>query len=362
MSLYQVKPMMDPLEREAQEVARRRQRLEDRKPRVLHQKTRLIGIDTQALDYQVNEKQDRMRCEMERDVYFDSMTNKHAKMLVEQESIYQMETKARMQDLNRFRAEQQKQQERNAAAIAASAEDYKNDKTTFLQFRGVDGGAADRRSRQQAQQMDWLNQQVDQKIAKEQSEFNTIAQDEQEQRRILEFRGEQEAMQEADRRNQAVMNNRMNQSLALEKNQREARAARKQASLDQAEIKATLSSDFMTETRTDGQRETFKGFTKAQRAAILEEQARQVTALQERQAAASDEQQKYENDCEAVRRSLVIAERKKQASRRMAAVQLRQEHELQRNEKNMRYDYLDNVVYTNPVDDSFFQQFGQSVR
>lgn len=41
---------------------------------------------------------------------------------------------------------------------------------------------------------------------------------------------------------------------------------------------------------------------------------------------------------------------------------LQSEHVMQRQEKNEKYQYLDKVVYTNPVGADFFNRFGTSAR
>jgi len=58
---YQLKAKsdLDSLERERRETERRRQRTLDRTNRILHAKTRIIGIDKKSLDDQVKEKQER---------------------------------------------------------------------------------------------------------------------------------------------------------------------------------------------------------------------------------------------------------------------------------------------------------------
>jgi hypothetical protein len=355
--------MMDPLEREARESDRRAKRFEERKPRILHAKTRLIGIDTQALDYQVAEKQDAMRAAMERDLYFENQANRYANIMVEQENIRQQDTRLRNQDVNQFRLQQQEERaQRDAAAAAAERADYSDDRTVFLKFRGVDAQFNERRRNQQAQQMEWCNQKIEQQLAEEQARFQEDVAYEDQQRQINSLRAEMETLAKIDRRQGNLSTYQQNQGLAMEKAAREARAADEQVALNKAELAYANSSDFLNENRTDDQRESFKGFTAAQKAAILEERSRQINALREKRARATAEQSTYDKSQEQIRRQLVIEERKKMAARNASAVELRKEHERQRTEKTARYDYLDSVVYTNPVQESYFSQFGTSVR
>jgi len=103
---FRAKPQMDPLAREAREIELRRGRLNERTRRVLHAKTRLIGVDTQALAQQVAEKQDRERQELERDFHHDSVTIAHARAVSEQEGLRQREVKQSLAELTAYRKAQ----------------------------------------------------------------------------------------------------------------------------------------------------------------------------------------------------------------------------------------------------------------
>lgn len=49
-------------------------------------------------------------------------------------------------------------------------------------------------------------------------------------------------------------------------------------------------------------------------------------------------------------------------NRKVALASLRDQHLAQKEEKNLRTQYLEKVVYTNPVRDEYFEQFGKSCR
>ena len=106
MSAFQVKPKLDPLAREAREIERRRERLNERTRRVLHPKTRLIGIDTQALQQQVTEKQDRERLELERDLFYDANVVQQARSVTEMEAQRQRTARKEREELNFYRKAQ----------------------------------------------------------------------------------------------------------------------------------------------------------------------------------------------------------------------------------------------------------------
>lgn len=361
MSLYQAKPMEDPLVRQAREDERRAARLEARKPRVLHAKTRLMGIDVEALDQQTAEKADMTRLDMERDLYFDRMRIGHNDALTKMENMRQQEERERAREMDRFRQQQEREKIRDKMVADSIADSYKNEETTFLRFKGEDPMKYERTLFQKQQQMDWLNQQVEDLQGRKSRTRLEDAQYTAHMAQITELRRQMEEEAEAQRRALAAQNNKMNQGLAVDKRASLERDRRNDEELARAEIEAQLASEFMNENQVHG-KSNFKGFSSAQRDAILEEQARQVAALRERKAREASKEAQFNQDSEHVRRMLVIADRQKMNNRTKQNVALRQEQERQKRDNQVRYDYLDNVVYTNPVKESFFEQFGQSAR
>lgn len=59
---------------------------------------------------------------------------------------------------------------------------------------------------------------------------------------------------------------------------------------------------------------------------------------------------------------MVKADRQQQAYKAQALKNLQMERTMQAKEKTMRYDYLDNVVYTGEITEEFFEGFGKSCR
>lgn len=354
--------MVDPLERQRIEAERRAQRLEDRKPRVLHAKTRIMGIDVQALDQQAAEKADVARLDLERDLYFDRTRIQTNSQLVKLENMAQHQQRERALEVDRFRQQQERDQIRDRMVLESTADSYKNDETIFLRFRGEDPMKYERSRLQKQQQMDWLNQQIE---GLQNMRARTRMEDAQytaHMAQVTELRRQMEEEAEAYRRQMAMQTQYQNQSMAVDKRAALERHQRNEEDLARAEIEAQLASEFMLEGAQGGGKTNFKGFSAAQRDAILEEQARQVAALRERKARDATEDTQFNKDAEQVRRMLVIADRQKMNSRTKQAVALSQAQVQQKEEHRLQYDYLDNVVYTNPPKESFFSQFGQSAR
>lgn len=76
---------VDPLEREQQRIESRRQRFQERTARILDPKQRTLGIDTKALQQQVEERRLREMAERQAEEAAGEMMNKHAAMVSELE-------------------------------------------------------------------------------------------------------------------------------------------------------------------------------------------------------------------------------------------------------------------------------------
>jgi len=109
MSAFRVRPQEDPLAREQREIQGRRARDEQRKPRYLHAKTRLFGVDTMALDQQVLEKQEKERLDMERELYYDDLNSTFSRALSEQDVIRAQAKRQQQMELNEFRKAQERE-------------------------------------------------------------------------------------------------------------------------------------------------------------------------------------------------------------------------------------------------------------
>jgi len=362
MSQYRVKPMMDPLERQARETQRYSQRMEERKPRILHAKTRIIGVDTQSLGQQTRERQERERIELERDMYYDAMSNGHARTLTEMESLRQKQVRQKNVEVNRFREQQEDDRRRNDMIKARIADNYKLEETNFLKFRGEDAGIHNRVKAQQNQQMDWLSHQVSNLQVREDDQRQYEADIARYNSQVHEALCQQEA--EAARRRLALAKEglRYNQQLAIQVAAGKDRERMKEEARSQAEVNATMNGDLLNERVLNSQRDGFKGFTPEQRSAVLAEQQRQVEALRQKRKDEAAWEKGWQDDAESVRREMVKKDRAKMAAATQRNVQYRKTQEDQAGEKQRVYDYLDNVVYTNPVKESYFQQWGQSAR
>lgn len=361
MSVYKAKVMMDPLERQARETERLRQRKAVRRDRLLHEKTRIIGIDAQALEQQTLEKQRRFLAEAERDSYYDELANGVARQMVQAENIKQQQARAYARETAAYNESHVERLKRQQAISDSVKDDYLNEDTRFLHFHGEDLDAAARRARQHAQQKRWLGAQISDTMAQETRKRQEEAEFEFYQQKVLEARAQMEAEAAAQAAAATRATADYNAKLGVERQAALRRSRARDAELARLEVEQNLASDVLNE-KDNGMREDFKGFSKTQRLAILEVQRGQIEELRQTRRREEARDAAYNQSAEQARRELLIQERAALRAARAKSVAVRKTQEVQHRDKTMRYDYLDNVVYTNPVQESFFEQFGQSDR
>jgi hypothetical protein len=368
-SPFSVRPELDPLEREKREVERRRARLDDRKTRILHAKTRVMGVDVEALNEQVRERQERERLEAERELYHDDLSTYHSKVLSGLEEERKIKERIQKEELTFYRQQQANEKRAREQRSASGWENMQDARTSFLSFTGEDREKALRDKAQRDQQKDWLAQQLAIQSDKEARERQDEADHAQHQSRILEMKLQNEADQQAAAiaRNKATQE--YNQQVAAQKANARARFATQNHHSNASELSLTLSSALLNETVAPsalGDHRTipyhFKGFSSQQRQAILDAQAAQQAALQQKRVSERLEEKDYALQSELIRREMLRVDRQKEEHERQRLLALKEERFHQQKQKTLRDQYHNNVVYTNPVSEEFFQQFGTSGR
>lgn len=372
MSLYQAKPVVDPLERQRVENERRRERNIERAKRILHPKTRVMGVDTATLSRQVSERQESERLEAERNIYFDELTVRHAKIASEQHSNRDLDRKREAQELEFFRAQQIKEKKARALSEQAARTAPELD-TRFLNFDGQDTDFQNRKKMQQMQMRDWLAQQSENLRQKE----NRAAQDQADydalEAKMNEAKGQLEDAQSRSRTQELRQTVLTNKQLAAEKKLREQQEKDRNQRQNDLEVANTLSSAFMTE--DVGQRVMggsrgcttalqyhYKGMTTDQRQHILDVQAHQIAELQARRDAEREDAQRYHDEQETIRRDLLKRERARDLQKQEERLALGVTRSAQKHDAALRSNVLNNVTYQNPVSEEFFGQFGTSCR
>jgi len=270
-----------------------------------------------------------------------------------------------------FYQKEQEREKRNRD-VAMRAQDIAplpDTATLFLKFPGEDPFKPDRTRAQHVQQQDWLAQQLAMLREKEAKDINDEADYASTQKSILELKNQVEQEHQINRAAARVQTKEANQQLAQIKKGRDLNAKNVEETKNQDELHATLTSAFMTEqvpVSAFGAHRTvpyaFKGMTAEQKQAIVDEQQRQQLAAEAKRQKDAEDEAEHARQQEQLRKERVKQARVKEAVAQQGRITLREEHKVQKREKDLTIDHLNKVVYQNPVQPSYFEQFGKSCR
>jgi len=354
----------------------------ERLKRVLDAKWRTIGVDTEALARQAEEKKERERLEKERDEAFAQLSNYWADQLALQQQEADRLRKQVAQDLESFRLTQQLKHTRREWDInrpdgkkiddpaRTGDDDARLGAASMQRFAGEDLSAADRKRAQMEQSKQWWEEQAAHKAALKAAQAEAEA-------AYAELARYQDMLQLQAKRDEQTIRRELNQTtaevnkrLAEERRLKELQDKAAELAANLAEIDATLNSPLMTEDPNLAasamspyrvRRDHYKGMTDTERRAILATQLAQMEENKARAAAQAAEEAAYARtqadilramDAQAAR----VDEFKKQQLARAADVLKRQAEE-----KGVRDKALSDL-YANKIAPEYFLQFGTSHR
>lgn len=361
----------------------RRARDESRRQRLIDSpKLRTIGIDRQALDAQVLEKQRAKAAEADERRTFDEYSMAVARQADIVDSMVLRERKTTNEELKEFWRAQTKDGRReydlndpHSKALDAPArlsdDDPRCGPASMQKFDGEDLEVVERKKLQQQQLQNWLSHQHAEKLGIKEHELAQNRQYEKYAEQVAFMAHETEQMLIAERRK---MNEEVKEeNLALAKARRETERRRQAENTIQSmeETAAVLSAPHLNEVEettisakdpTRFRPDHFKHLRADQYQAILAEREQQLRDKQARLQSEKEEEKAWAEYMAHTAHVAELAERHVQRERAAIAQSLRETHKEQANEKKKRYDELFNVTYANKVDDSFFSGFGKSCR
>jgi hypothetical protein len=362
------KATLDPLDRERAEIEKRRARFEERRQRILNAKQRTIGIDTSVLDKQIHEKQQITKLEQEREKFYAQQTLEHSKTIGLNQEQRRSELSQERSQLAFYRQQQAALKQNRDSAEQALYKQYNSPNQSrsavFLNFAGEDPDYLNRQRQQQAQQQQWNAQQLfleEEKQAKERAAAAEYAKFQSLILSQLDDNHKQQYNQQKDRLRQTTN---YNQSLHQNKLEREKQEKAKDQYENELELHRTLRSSFLNEDTTSYSNANvhFKGFSTNDKQRILDEQSRQIELKRLEKLRGIEEEKQYADQQEQYRRELVRVDRAKANEALGARLALREQHLQQHQVKEVRENYLNSVVYQNPVGKEYFDQFGTSHR
>ena len=154
-----------------------------------------------------------------------------------------------------------------------------------------------------------------------------------------------------------------NLTLSQQKKQHEQQTKRREQQEEAKELTQTFYSDFLTETvRPEETTYCYKGMIVAQRQAVVDSVWQQMAHKADSRAKERQAEQQYDRQQEQYRRQIVLADIHRREDEQKKRLQLSEERKRQSVEKTQYQRHLNTVVYTNPVDESYFQQFNTTCR
>lgn len=344
-----------------------------RAERLKDPKQRHMGIDRQALDAQVREKEALRLLEKERNDYYDRqalLQDRHAcalqqevntirasreREMLDYRNTYQKKELSREWDLNDPQA--------NAKELPARVgdEDPRNGPSSMQKFDGEDLDFKDRRHAQQRQQRMWAAQQVDEKLAKKwmEQEANRAFDERNEENNYRTYLIEQNI---AGQRRLINKNNAdFNRALAEQQRAEAERAKAEDTRLGLEEIAFQMNSDFLTERESvvgelgeTVKSERYKGLSESQKQKLHQEQANQLQQLRRRRLLEVEEEKQYAQQENMQLRMAKALDRQQERERRIEREALAQEHLKHAAASALRKKQLDEL-YTNAVDEDYYK-------
>ncbi|KAI9004225.1 RIB43A-domain-containing protein [Gaertneriomyces semiglobifer] len=363
-------------------IRRRRQLNEERNQRIFDPKVRTLGVNVQALEQQIKEKNDSKRTEKERDEAFGRMMRQTNTILEHLDIEAAERHRAHAKALNDFRNQHQKPNQRRDYDLydptalkkdkpaRVDDEDERIGVSSLQRFEGEDLANEERRRLQKRQMETWAKESAWEKRMQmlKQQEEQRLYEDFQKDidDKVIHLR---QAVEEA-KLQQIKADAGFNQHLAALKRQRELEQRRLEEELNRQEVIQQVNGEFLTE-RPDvfnigaGHQvrvDLFKGITAEQKEHILRTQEQQRTEAQARREQQRREEEAASKIETANRRAALLLEREKLRQERAEAIRMREHNKQQGIESRKRLQHLDQVVYTNTPTKDYFMQFNTTSR
>lgn len=353
--------------------------MSQRAERLKDPKVRKMGIDREALDAQVREKEALRRLEKERDDYYDRqalLMDRHACALQQEVNAIRAAREKELQDYRQTFQKKELRREwdlndpeakRKELPARVGDEDPRNGPSSMQKFEGEDLDFAARRAAQQRQQREWAQQQTNEKLAKKWME--------QERDRAYDDRNEEtnyrlhETEQKIAEQRRLMEKNAadFNRALAEQQRREAVRSKEENDRLGLEEIAYQMDSDFLNERETvvgelgaTVKSERYKGLTSSQKAQFRAEQDEQLRELRRRRLLEVEEKKQWAQQDNMQLRMANALDRQRERERRAERESLAQTHKMQAEASVQRKAQLDEL-YTNAVDEDYFKYWDRAM-
>lgn len=369
--------------KEASAIERRRNLEEQRKSRIFNAKTRLIGVDVQALGQQVNDRKQWEEREKRRNEAFaaDAIRADRIAELLQRRQEYDI--RQLNIALNEFRALHQQPSGRREwdlndpdslkkdCPARVSDDDPRCGISSMQRFDGEDLNTKARAKYQAEQRRQWVEQQMRERQQAEENQKRADRLYELKMRELDQRACELQFAEEACRK--AVLQATKDFNLAQARELEAKRAVEKQQEEDdkKTEMANMLYGDFLTENPAVAQSafgphrvvsDRWKGMTPEQIAEIRRVQEVQRNEAQRLRDEERRRNEEFDRQRVAHDRAAELLEREQERMRRQLLAQVADENRRLGAEQKAHQDYLNKDVYTNKPTAAYFMQWNTSTR
>nr|XP_020471523.1 RIB43A-like with coiled-coils protein 1 [Monopterus albus] len=361
-------------------VERRRSAEEARKARIFNTRLRVMGLDLDALNQQVQEKKHQQNMEIQQDKAFDKLRNYHDNILLQQDIDEREKRAALHTDLTRYWATHQRMEDSRDAdlscglqgAVRVTLPEGELGPASMQIFQG-EAKEQIRSEQLKKTERDLREQKQDNESRNMRDKHREMLQS----RKLVhqDLRGvQQAALEEECKKAARIALNNYNRALATEQAEKLKEQQRREERENLAEMWHTLTSDMMTECAEAAERalgrgrlprvltDRWKGMSPEQLSAIHREQEAQCSERQRQRDAEKIQDAAW---------SLQLLKLSREAEEKeMRAEELRREKRMQMDQYNMQLareqqayqEYLNKKLYTNKPTKEYFCQFNTSSR
>jgi len=376
-------PSTQPFSMEARSqlaVQRRRAAEEERKARLLDPKVRMIGVDVDALNRQVEEKRRMQNEELQKVAEGD----KQARLVAErgmalERQVELQRRQAQCDDVAYNHAYQRKQFRReydlsnpdmvkNDMPIRMGDDDPRLGACSLQLMHGEDSEYANRVELQRAQQRAWCLAQMDEKANKaaedEQAERVFHARQQEHLSRAVEL----ESIQSRQARETRMVADEFNHAMVVQKKEEQRQSLLQDAAEELEELRCNLDSALLSEIHEPSalgahrkRQDAYKGMSGDEVVDIYmtqERQRRENQAARENQGKEDQAWADYDSACT---RAGMAMEREEQRARREQSVKYAEAQKQDAKLQHTRKEHM-NQVFRNELQPEYFSQFGTSAR
>ncbi|CAH0559961.1 unnamed protein product [Brassicogethes aeneus] len=375
--------MIEKDRREAAKLEKRKIFEEERKKRIFNAKTRLIGVDTKALDTQLIQKQKKKDEERLVDEIFVEQLKKADALAVALAEKDKKERHLIELEINKFRQTFQKPQHRREydlndpdhikkqLPMRINDDDPRLGPSSVQKFEGEDVVCQERRKIQRDQLKAWLDQQI---MEKEQAEKERQTAVDAYRAAILARDKRSMEITELEmecRKRLEIAVQRFNTALSEEKRIREERSKREIRDDNMAEIYNAMTSDLLTENpdvanSNLGQNRKigylYKGMTDEEKVRFKEAQWRQIQEAKKEKEFQKRAEKEFGEYFTQTQKTILILDKEIEEAKKKMTIQIREENRKLAVEQKNKEEFINKIVYKNTPTEEYYNQFNTTTR